>query len=104
MPTGSVRRSVVSPATVTGEAAVASGARTPVAHGPVPYAPRSLAVTQLSGTALAACHAPSVTRSTVLAAVATRTRPSRPAGPALVLRTAICWVLVPARRAAARST
>ncbi len=105
MPTGSVRRSVVRPATVTGDWALSVRRDDILAPGSdSPYAPRSRAATQVSGTAFAACHVPSVTRSTVLAAVATRTRPSRPAGPAPVLRTAIRSVLAPGRSAAARST
>ncbi|MFI5894033.1 hypothetical protein ACIA5D_28430 [Actinoplanes sp. NPDC051513] len=103
-PTGLVRRSVVSPVTVTGEAAVTSGAATLRAHGPAPYAPRSRAATQVSGMPVAACHAPSVTRSAVPAAEATRRWPRSPAGPALVLRTATRRVLPPGRSAAARST
>jgi hypothetical protein len=103
-PTGSVRRSVVRPAGVTGEPAPGSGAATSLRHGPVPYAPRSLAAVQVCGTESAACQLPSVTRSTVLCAVATRTRPRTPAGPALVLRAAIVRVLLPGLRAAARST
>ena len=104
---------VVAP-TPSGDAAFGSGATTLVPHGPVPLTPRSAAADQppspkpgFSQPSAGVCEtfqALSVVKSTVPPEVTTRTRPSRPAGPAEELRATTASVFAPEVNADRRST